>query len=195
MRPICTTQPAGSTTLKFVYQIAIAAFITSCVTTPEDESLLRRNELIQSCNKRPSDAPEIVILSSEKMGGKNSGPMLTFYSGTVPPYFLIYRDGTVIYAKNIAKKESPFYLYRCTKLTDKEKIDFDQTIALKAEIPEPFGQFSLRSTQPKSGLTEVFYFHEDKTCGQFEIRGRLKDAETLSRNMRACRLPGNAWLV
>ena len=146
---------------------------------------LEKASLSKSCRKKVSELPEIAILSSEILGGKSGGTLRTFYSGTVPPYFLKYRDGTIIYASNIGQKENPFYLYRCLRLSSEEQKDFYETVALKAEIPEPFGQFGVRSDLKNPGMTQVFYFHPDKTCGQFEIRGRMEDAETLSRGVRS----------
>jgi hypothetical protein len=164
------------------------ALLASC--TGNQRGKLAEGEKKQPCSIAQDDIPELVVLSSSKIGGVNSSTVKAPYTGNVPPAFVLYRSGKVLFAKNIGKSPNAFFGYQCVQLSDEERANI--TGPLAEDMPETFEFFDAKDKTKGTGITEVLSFKTEFECSQFELKGSVDGAKAVggrSRSSVAVKVP------
>jgi|GEM_PF-2466737 len=173
--------------MKYGLVLALSLF-ASC--TGNQRGKLAEGEKKQPCSVAPDDVPELVMLSSAKIGGVQSSVVKAPYTGGLPPAFVLYRSGKTLFARNISKSATPFFAYQCVQLTDEERSTL--TSPISEDMPETFEFFDAKDKAKGTGITELLSFKSEFECAQFELKGSVEGAREVggrSRSSVAVKVP------
>ncbi len=162
-------------------------WLTSCLSAPTSRSVSKTasEPAAAACAPKADDLPELVALSSAVLGGQGGGPLRSMFGGSIPPQFILYRSGTVLYAVNSAKGNDPFYLYRCAKLSSREKAKILSDYELASAMPDLYEYYDGRDPKGNAGYHEVFLYDADGSCRHAEIKGSLMAARQSIERIRS----------